>query len=150
MKKKYYSFKLLALPVCIFLLLNCSSPPLFQEAVIQFSKIEHDFGLLSVKEEAACSFHFSNPGKVPLVVSDVKTSCGCMAPDWTHKPIKPGLMGEIKIKYDSALPSTFNKKIKVHYNSPGSPIVLRIKGKVEYPDSKKARCNSKDLKQQVF
>lgn len=134
MKISYYGIKLLILQACICLLLACSPTPASREAVIEFNNTEHNFGKLSYRKEAEYNFQFSNSGKVPLVVSDVKTSCGCTVPEWPSKPVKPGSKGEIKIKYDSASPGVFNKEIKVHYNGLKSPVVLRIKGQVEYPD----------------
>ncbi len=136
MKKKTYVIKMLALQFIICMLPACfSTPPApGTEAVIQFDEYEHSFGTLSFKKETGYSFQFSNPGKVPLVINDVKTSCGCTVPEWPRKPVKPGSTGEIKIKYDAASPGAFSKEITVHYNGTGSPAVLRIKGQVEYPD----------------
>lgn len=136
MKRNYNVFKLLTLQICICMLPACfSTPPApSAEAVIQFDEYEHSFGTLSFKKETGYSFQFSNPGKVPLVINDVKTSCGCTVPEWPLKPLKPGSKGEIKIKYDAASPGVFHKEIKVHYNGSGSPAILRIKGQVEYPD----------------
>ncbi len=134
MEMNFHGFNLLIFQICVYWLLACSPTPPLREAVIQFNYMEHNFGKISFRKEAVYRFQFSNPGKVPLVVSNVKTSCGCTVPEWPRKPVKPGSKGEIKIKYDSASPGTFNKEIKVHFNGSGSPAVLRIKGQVEYPD----------------
>ena len=133
-KKNYRGIKFLILPVCIFLLLACSSAPPSQEAVIHFNTMEHDFRTLTYEKVAEYSFQFSNSGKVPLVISDVKASCGCTIPEWPKKPLIPGSKGEIIITYDAASPGTFHKEIKVHYNGSGSPVVLKIRGEVEYPN----------------
>lgn len=111
----------------------CSvSTPTNKDAIIHFSEEVHDFGKLAYKKEAECEFKFSNPGKTPLLIFEVKTSCGCTVPEWTQKPIKPNSKGEIKIKYDAAFPGRFYKTITVYYNGVESPDTLTINGEVDY------------------
>jgi hypothetical protein len=118
----------------LILLIGCSSPVTRNEASIRFAEIERDFGTLSFKREMEYQFEFSNPGETGLVISDVKTSCGCTAARWTKEPVKPGKSGTINIRYDAAFPGVFQKGITVHYNGPDSPVILKIKGEVNYPD----------------
>ena len=130
-----YLFDRLLYSISLFALLSCASPLNGNHAVIRFSESEHDFGSLQYQKEAEYSFGFSNPGKTALIIQDVQTSCGCTAAEWTRKPVKPGKTGLIKVKYDAAFPGVFHKEITVHYNGQDSPLVLSIKGQVEYPDS---------------
>lgn len=117
----------------------CSvSTPTNTDASLTFTELSHDFGTLTYKKEAECVFEFSNPGKTPLVVFEVKTSCGCTVPKWTTKPIKPNGKGEIKIKYDADFPGAFHKTITVFYNGKNSPITLIINGQVDYPKEMEA------------
>jgi hypothetical protein len=88
--------------------------------------------MVPFKKEAACTFEFSNTGKSALVISDVKTSCGCTVPEWPQKPILPGEKGLLKIRYDAAFPGVFHKTVEVIYNGTGSPVTLEIYGEVEY------------------
>ena len=128
--------KYLKLFACIFLLviIACSSPSINNNARIEFNCSDHNFGIFPFRKEAEYSFQFTNPGKTPLVIFDVKTSCGCTVPEWSKKPAKPGMGGEIKVKYDAVFPGVFHKTITVHYNGKESPVTLSIKGQVEYPD----------------
>lgn len=112
---------------------SCTTSVTTNDATIYFSKTDQIFGTLTYKKEASCDFQFTNTGNTPLVVLDVKTSCGCTVPEWTKKPIKPGNNGEIKIKYDAASPGVFHKTISVYYNGKDSPKRLTIKGEVAYP-----------------
>jgi hypothetical protein len=80
---------------------------------------------------------FSNTGDTPLVIQNVKTSCGCTVPEWPKNPLKSGKSSEISINYDTTHPGMFNKTITVFYNGENSPIVLSIKGKVAYPKNVK-------------
>lgn len=119
----------------ILFVFSCSPPTTRNDAVIRFNGQEYDFGTIPLKEEVQYGFEFSNPGKTPLVINNVKTSCGCTVPEWPQKPVKPGAKGEIKVVYDSASPGVFYKTITVYFNGKGSPVQLSIKGQVEYPDN---------------
>jgi hypothetical protein len=118
----------------LILACSCTTTVTINDAVIGFFKADQDFGSIPYKKEASYSFQFSNPGETPLLILDVKTSCGCTVPEWTKKPVKPGGAGEIKIKYDADFPGVFHKTIKVYYNGKDSPKDLSIKGEVAYPD----------------
>ena len=120
----------------LLFMVACSSPVTRNDAVIRFNGQEYDFGTIPLKEEVRYGFEFSNPGKTPLVISNVKTSCGCTIPEWPRKPVKPGAKGEIKVAYDAASPGVFHKTITVYFNGKGSPVLLSIKGQVGLPEQK--------------
>jgi hypothetical protein len=122
----------------IFLLVACIHSVSQSDAFIQLKEQEHDFGFLSYKKAMEYGFEFSNPGETALVISDVKTSCGCTVAQWTKTPVKPGKSGMINICYDAEFPGVFHKEIYVHYNGTNSPAVLKIKGQVQYPDDQQA------------
>ncbi len=126
--KKYFTLSIL----CLFF--ACSAPVIRNDATIRFNEQEHDLGSLTYKKAVEYRLNFSNTGKTALVISDVKTSCGCTAAEWTKTPVKPGKSGIINIRYDAGLPGVFHKEIKVYYNGSGSPAVLKIKGEVQYPE----------------
>ncbi len=111
----------------------CAEPTVRNDAMISFGEKERDLGNLIYKKAVEYRFDFSNTGKTSLVISNVKTSCGCTVAEWTHTPVKPGKKGTINIRYDAGFPGVFHKEIKVYYNGAGSPVVLAIKGKVYYP-----------------
>ena len=48
-----------------------------KQAAITFEKEEHDFGSLLQGEVVSYSFHFTNTGNAPLIISQVTSSCGC-------------------------------------------------------------------------
>lgn len=121
------------LPASLFLLVSCSSTRFKNDALIQFFETEYNFGKLTYKKEAEYIFEFTNPGETPLVISAVKTSCGCVVVDWIKVFVKPGKSGQVKVKYDAAFPGVFQKTITVHYNGKDSPAILKISGQVAYP-----------------
>ncbi len=97
-----------------------------------FKEVTHNFD--NIKEEdglATCQFDFKNVGSQPLVIHNVRASCGCTTPDWTRKPILPGGSGYIKVTYNpKGRPGTFNKTITVTSNAVSANTVLRISGNV--------------------
>jgi hypothetical protein len=71
-------------------------------ARIVFEEMAHDFG--EIKEGAVVehTFNFKNEGKVPLIISNVRSSCGCTAPSWPKDPIEPGKSGKIQVQFNSS------------------------------------------------
>jgi len=97
---------------------------------IEFEKLVHDYGTIYQYGDGNCEFHFTNNGKEPLVLSNVRSSCGCTVPDWPRKPILPGKSDVIKVKYATNRMGKINKSITVQSNAVNTPIVLRIAGNV--------------------
>jgi hypothetical protein len=100
---------------------------------IEFEKTTHDYG--SIKEDAGLAkteFKFTNTGDKPLILNNVRASCGCTTPKWTREPVAPGKTGSIEVSYNPKnRPGAFTKSVNVYSNSSPSITVLTIKGKVE-------------------
>ncbi|MCW3804051.1 DUF1573 domain-containing protein [Plebeiibacterium marinum] len=98
-----------------------------------FDTTLHNFG--EIKEEkgkVSHQFSFTNTGGQPLVIHNVRASCGCTSPEWTQKPIPPGGTGFVKATFDpSNRPGNFNKTITITANTEPQNTLLRITGKVE-------------------
>jgi hypothetical protein len=97
---------------------------------IIFDKIEHDYGTIEKGSDGNCVFTFTNQGQKPLVLSNVRASCGCTVPQWPREPIAPGEQGEIKVKYNTNIAGNFNKTITINSNATNSMVMLRVKGQV--------------------
>lgn len=97
---------------------------------IEFESLVHDYGTVQYKGNGECEFIFKNTGKDPLVLTNVRPSCGCTSPTWTKEPVKKNKKGTIKVKYNTAIVGSFTKSITVYSNASNSPIRLTIKGKV--------------------
>ena len=106
-----------------------------KQAAIQFDKEEHDFGTLLQGEVVSYSFHFTNIGNMPLIISEVGSSCGCTVGDYPREPIAPGKTGDIKVTYNSAGHHGFQSRfLTVMSNTNPAKTTLRIKGIVQTPD----------------
>ena len=97
---------------------------------IKFDKMMHDYGTIVQGADGNCEFKFTNNGKTPLILSNVKASCGCTVPEWPKEPIAPGKTSSIKVKYNTATVGAFNKSITVNSNAVNNTVVLQIKGNV--------------------
>jgi len=104
-----------------------------QNDSIIFTELIHDYGTIDVGSPGHCEFKFTNRMKTPLVVSNVKPSCGCTVADWTKEPILAGKTGLIKLNYNTKIPGTFSKTITVNSNAKNSTVILQIKGNVTLP-----------------
>lgn len=99
---------------------------------ISFNEIEHNYGTIQKGGDGNCEFVFTNNGNEPLILSNVRASCGCTVPTWTKEPIMPGKTGTIKVRYNTNNVGGFTKTITVTSNAVNDPrLVLKIKGKVE-------------------
>lgn len=70
-------------------------------AKLKFEEELYDFGSVKEGKEVEHVFSFTNTGKVPLVINDVKSTCGCTIPEWPEEPIAPGEKGEISVQFNS-------------------------------------------------
>ena len=106
-----------------------------KQAVITFNKKEHDFGTLLQGEVVTYSFHFTNTGNAPLLISSVNSSCGCTVGSYPREPIAPGKEGSIKVSYDSKSHHGMqNRTLTVMSNTMPAKNILRIKAKVQTPN----------------
>ena len=103
-----------------------------QQPAMRFQTEQYDFGV--VKEEGgpiAHEFVFVNTGKAPLIISQVKASCGCTTPSWSKESVAPGDTGMVVAQYNPLnRPGTFRKSITVTSNADPATRVLYIKGAV--------------------
>jgi len=97
---------------------------------IAFEKTVHDYGTITQGSDGNCEFKFTNKGELPLVLSNVQTSCGCTVPEWPKAPIPSGKAGVIKVKYDTNRLGAFTKTITVNSNAKNSLVIITIKGNI--------------------
>ena len=103
-----------------------------QQPVITFEKTEHDFGKINESDgRVSTVFSFKNEGMAPLVLSNVRASCGCTTPTWTKEPIEPGQTGSITVTYNpNGRPGRFQKTVTITSNATEATTRVYIKGEV--------------------
>jgi len=120
--------KYILVSICLFTLFSLSA----QKAAIQYEEKIFDFG--KINEEGGKVTHvfkLKNVGSAPLVISQVRASCGCTTPEWTKEPIEPGKTGTVTVTYNPAgRPGPFTKTITVTSNATEEQTTINIKGEV--------------------
>ena len=103
-----------------------------QQPVITFEKTDHDFGKINEADgKVTTIFTFKNEGMEPLVLSNVRASCGCTTPKWPRQPIEPGQTGEITVTYNpNGRPGRFTKTVTITSNATEPTKRVTIKGEV--------------------
>ena len=103
-----------------------------QDPVITFTKTEHDFGKINEADgRVSTVFEFKNEGMAPLILSNVRASCGCTTPTWTKEPIEPGQTGSITVTYNpNGRPGRFQKTVTITSNATEPTKRVYIKGEV--------------------
>ncbi|MFI5157749.1 MAG: DUF1573 domain-containing protein [Sphingobacteriales bacterium] len=101
-----------------------------QKPEFKFNEEKHDFGKIPQGTPVTTVFEFTNIGKEPLILADVRPTCGCTIADYTKTPVKAGDKGLIKITYNAAAAYPFNKTIVVTSNAKTPQKFLVIVGEV--------------------
>jgi hypothetical protein len=132
MKKIFSTFFLLGL-ICFFANAQDATKPTNTDGPqMEFEMSEYDFGDLDEGPKAKVAFKFTNKGTKPLVLSDVKASCGCTTPSWPKEPIMPGKSETITAEYNTqGRPGPFNKAITITANTEPATKMIFIKGTVK-------------------
>ena len=126
-----------ALFVLATISMSCSQTPLKNSEStafgpgLEFEMEKYDYGTIEQFGNGTVSFNFTNTGTEPLILSNVRSSCGCTVPQWPREPINAGETAAIVVKYDTKRVGPFNKSISVYSNATEAPIILRISGTVE-------------------
>ena len=76
--------------------------PVVMGPQISFEEPKKDFGKIQQGQVIEHTFVFQNTGNLPLLISEVKTTCGCTATKWPKDPIAPGEKAAITARFDSA------------------------------------------------
>lgn len=129
--------------VCFSFILFAIGPSFAQgtsaanKGMLQFEQEIIDFGTVAYNAEGSRTFSFMNIGEAPVIITNVKTSCGCTVAKKPKKPVMPGETSKIKVSYDTKRVGGFSKRITVMSNASNARQVLTIKGNVLPKESMK-------------
>ena len=117
--------------IAIFVIAGLATAQAQKTAKIEFKSETIDYGEIMKGSDGLRIFEFTNVGDAPLVIEDVKSSCGCTVPKKPEEPILPGKTGEIEVKYDTKIVGPIRKTVTVYSNSDEPIKALKIKGLVK-------------------
>ena len=111
---------------CLFLL----TLSLSAQDIVWLSPKEHDFGEFEQFDLQQVDFQFKNNTDEPVVIDNVRPSCGCTSPNWSSEPIMPDSIGVITLEYDARKLGYFYKKAKVFFSDIRKGHKLYVEGTV--------------------
>ena len=86
--------------------------------VLTFDKTEHDFGEIENGTPVETVFKYTNTGSAPLVITDIKSTCGCTVPqDWSKDPLAPGESSQFTVKFNGKGKNKVSKTVTVTANT---------------------------------
>ncbi len=96
---------------------------------LSIKQSHHDFGDISLGQEAACKFVIENTGTDTIYISDIVSSCPCTSviPSKNYVLPEDTLSLTVNYKQDSLL-GEFNNSIHIYYNGINTPNVISIAG----------------------
>ena len=102
-------------------------------AKIELAEVEHDFGTVTEGETVKHTFIVKNTGTTPLLISRVRSSCGCTAAVTKDKEVPPGGQTEIEVSFNTTGRMGPNRKtITIQSNDDKNPNAkIEIKAMIE-------------------
>ena len=94
---------------------------------ISFDKTLHDFGDITNGTPVETMFSYTNSGRSPLVVTDIKSTCGCTVPQgWSKSPLMPGESSQFSVKFNGKGANKVSKTITLTTNTENGREQVRI------------------------
>ncbi|HVG40316.1 MAG TPA: DUF1573 domain-containing protein [Chitinophagaceae bacterium] len=98
--------------------------------VIKVNTEKYNFGKIKQNVPVTTYFEITNISKQPVVVETTWGSCGCTTPEKPKEPIAPGRTAKIKVDYNAAAMSTFEKDVYIKLAGVTETKVVKITGEV--------------------
>ena len=94
---------------------------------VTFDKVAHDFGEIQNGTPVETVFTYTNSGQSPLVVTDIKSTCGCTVPQgWSREPLAPGASSQFAVKFNGKGANNVSKTITLTTNTESGREQVRI------------------------
>ena len=101
-----------------------------QVGELSFESEVVDYGTIVQNDNGLRVFKMTNTGNAPVIISRIKSSCGCTVASKPEKPVLPGETAQIEVSYDTKRIGRFAKFITVESNAKNSRINLKITGEI--------------------
>lgn len=102
---------------------------------VAIDTLSYDFGTVAENSAPVVrEFTLTNVGSEPVAILSAKASCGCTAPDYSRRPVKPGESTVIKVTFNPyGQIGEADKSVRVKLRSADNKkeeITLRLRGMV--------------------
>jgi Protein of unknown function (DUF1573) len=104
---------------------------------LRYNKIEFAYSLIDRQDipyggDGYLVYPFKNTGNEPLIITNIRSSCGCLVPGYPKEPIMPNEWAMIYAIYNTKRTGTFTKTVTIWCNDKNQETVtLTVKGNVE-------------------
>jgi PBP1b-binding outer membrane lipoprotein LpoB len=108
--------------------------PLDTNNIAKITLVETDFNFGSVTEGDVVkhTYKFKNVGNQTLLITDIRTTCGCTVPTWNKSPIAAGASDQVEVKFDTKGKENEQvKKITIIANTFPAETELILRGMVK-------------------
>ena len=110
--------------------------------VMTFDKKVHDFGTIQNGTPVETVFSYTNTGDSPLVISDIKSTCGCTVPrDWSREPLNPGESSQFTVKFDGKGVNNTSKTVTIAANTATGRETVKITAFINNPEMEERMKN---------
>tara|TARA_B100001996_G_C18276143_1_gene445053 strand:+ start:38 stop:523 length:486 start_codon:yes stop_codon:yes gene_type:complete len=103
--------------------------------IMTFDKAVHDFGTIDNGTPVETVFSYTNTGQSPLVITDIKSTCGCTVPrDWSREPLNPGDSSQFTVKFDGKGVNKTSKTVTITANTATGRETVKITAFINNPE----------------
>ncbi|MCT4629118.1 DUF1573 domain-containing protein [Winogradskyella sp.] len=99
--------------------------------VMKLDKEVHDFGTIVNGTPVETIFKYTNTGNSMLVVSNIKSTCGCTVPSNYTKEVAPGETGQFTVKFNGKGNGKVSKSLTMTANTEKGTQIVKITAMVE-------------------
>src|SRR5690625_303669 len=86
----------------------------YAQAEMTFEESTIDYGTIKQGSDGLRVCKLTNTGDEPLVISNVRSTCGCTVPTRPTEPSLPGDTGEIEVKCNTKLVGPIRRTVTVY------------------------------------
>jgi len=103
--------------------------------IMTFDKTVHDFGTIQDGTPVETVFSYTNTGESPLVITDIKSTCGCTVPrDWSREPLSPGESSQFTVKFNGKGVNKTSKTVTIAANTATGRETVKITAFINNPE----------------
>lgn len=101
-------------------------------AKITLEETDFNFGSVNEGDVVKHTFKLKNVGNQPLLITDIRTTCGCTVPTWNKSPIAANANDQVEVKFDTKGKANEQvKKITIIANTFPAETELILRGMVQ-------------------
>lgn len=78
---------------------------------INFEETKFKFGTVTQGEKVEHNFAFKNISENPVIITNVRTTCGCTVPKWPREPIASGEGSDINAVFNTRGKRGYQRKV---------------------------------------